>query len=344
MSEKYIRNPGFLRWIIAIFLLGLYVFPMNSLAGDVKWKFNNILPDARRETGILKKFAELTKERTEGRVDIKVFSGGSLGVRAVDTLRWLPKGFPETGLVYANFLGRDAPQLANVYPVGIAGTAEDHNRAIPVVETIIFDELRNWKIEPIGTIRYAAANVAVFSRNEPVSSLEALRKKKIRVWSKHQVDTFRRLGVSAIIVRQSELYVALKTGVVDCALYPDSLVPSISLQEVVKYRSHLFDMGPTSMVLGASAMKWQKLSKEDQEHVRAAALTVRDDPIKTAPKRQAFAEKKMDEGGVETIAGFSDSDRQAFFTAAAENWKETCAKIGQQALQNSEKILKAIGR
>ena len=344
MVENRNRNRSFICWSISILFLAILLLPVGVLADSVKWKFNNILPEARPETGILKKFAELAKKNTKGQVDIKIYSGGSLGVKAVDTLRWLPKGFPETGLIWVNYLARDARQIANVYPDGVVGTDKEHDLAVPVVEQILFDELRNWKIEPFGTIRYAGSTVSVFSRNEPIKSLDALKKKKLRVWSKHQVATFKKLGIAAVIVPQSELYVALKTGVVDCALYPNGLIPSVSLQEVVKYRSKLFTMGAAPMILGASAEKWQKLSKENQDLVRAAAMAVRDDFIKIVPKIRAFAEKKMAEGGVEHIADFSDSDREAFLAAAIENWKETSAKISSTALQNSEKILKAIGR
>jgi len=57
------------------------------------------------------------------------------------------------------------------------------------------------------------------------------------VWSKDQVDTFERLGVSAQIIPQTEMHVALRTGVVDCAVYPALFAHTVSLQEVAKYAS-----------------------------------------------------------------------------------------------------------
>lgn len=57
------------------------------------------------------------------------------------------------------------------------------------------------------------------------------------MWSKDQVDTFERLGVSAQIIPQTEMHVALRTGVVDCAVYPALFAHTVSLQEVAKYAS-----------------------------------------------------------------------------------------------------------
>jgi TRAP-type C4-dicarboxylate transport system substrate-binding protein len=324
--------------------LGVLLVPFNLQAGTVQWKFNNILPEARPETGIIKKFAALVQEKTEGRVEIKVYSGGSLGVKPEDTLRWLPKGFPETGSIYVTFLGRDAPQLATIYPAGITGTAEEHERAMLVIDKILIDTLKKSGIETMGTIRYAAGDWSIFCRNDPVSSLAELRKKKLRVYSKHLVDTFKRLGVSAQMIPQTEMYVAIKTGVVDCAFYADAVVPGISLQEVVKYRSKFYSGGVPSMVLGASARKWRTLPAKDQQIIKGVGKAVENDFKKLQPKYEADAKKKIQAAGVKYIDDFSEADRQAFFNAASEVWKETCAGISEEALKNREMILKAIGR
>jgi TRAP-type C4-dicarboxylate transport system substrate-binding protein len=317
---------------------------MYVQAGSVKWKFNNILPEARPETGIIVKFSELVKEKTEGRVEIKVFSGGSLGVKPEETLRWLPKGFPETALIYTNFLGRDAPQLANIYPAGIAGSAEENEKAALITEEIIIDTLQKSGIETMGTLRSPDFKMSIFCRKDPVSNLEQLRKKKLRVYSKHLVDTFRRLGVSALIIPQTELYVAIKTGVCDCALYPDFILPTISLQEVVKYRSTLYLDGKPSWILGVSDKKWQALPEEDRQIIKDVGLSVQGILKSQTPAMEAAGIKKIEDSGVILLEDFPDADRQAFFDAASATWEETCSDISQEALQNREKILKAIGR
>jgi TRAP-type C4-dicarboxylate transport system substrate-binding protein len=330
--------------VCAVIGIGILLAPMCVQAGTVKWKFNNILPEARPETGVIMKFSELVKEKTEGRVEIKVFSGGSLGVKPEETLRWLPKGFPETALIYTNFLGRDAPQLANIYPAGIAGSAEENENAAIITEKIIVDTLQKSGIETMGTLRSPDFKMSIFCRKDPVSSLKDLRKKKLRVYSKHLVDTFKRLGVSALIIPQTELYVAIKTGVCDCALYPDFILPTISLQEVVKYRSTLYLDGKPSWIMGVSAKKWKTLSEEDQQIIKDVGLSVQSILKDQTPALEAAAIEKLVDSGVVMLDDFSEEDRQAFFDAASETWEETCTDISPEALQNREKIMKAIGR
>ena len=46
---------------------------------------------------------------------LKAYSGGSLGLKNTDTLRFLPQGAVEMSLMWANYLGRDAPALSSVF-------------------------------------------------------------------------------------------------------------------------------------------------------------------------------------------------------------------------------------
>ena len=108
-----------------------YVF-----AEDFSWKFNNGLPETRNESKELDRFASDVKKATNGGLDIKVYHGGSLGLKNNDVLRWLPTGAAEMGLVWANYLGRDAPALNAVYIQGSVGSSDEHIRAIPVLKEI----------------------------------------------------------------------------------------------------------------------------------------------------------------------------------------------------------------
>ena len=115
---------------------------------------------------------------------------------------------------------------------------------------------------------------SIFCREEPVSSLEKLRTKKLRVWSNDQVQTFTKLGVSAQIIGQNDLYVALQTGVVDCAVYPALFAHTISLNEVTKYASYLYPVAGVPYVLGASKSAWDSLSDGERQAVSTAAERV----------------------------------------------------------------------
>ena len=86
--------------------------------------------------------------------------------------------------------------------------------------------------------------------------------------AKDQVEVFNRLGVSAQIVPQAELYLSLKTKVIDCSLYAPAAVKSISLQEVSKFASMIYLFSSPFSSIGVSQKAWANLPDDLKKIVR----------------------------------------------------------------------------
>ena len=56
-----------------------------------EWRFNNFLPETRPESAELEKFVMDVNTALAGKMSLKLFSGGSLGLPNTDTMRFLPK-------------------------------------------------------------------------------------------------------------------------------------------------------------------------------------------------------------------------------------------------------------
>ncbi len=315
-------------------------------AGAAEWKFNNGLPETRNEAKELNTFAEDVASLSDGSLTIKVFHGGSLNLKDNDVVRWLPGGAVEMGLVWANYLGRDAPALSAVLVQGSVGSSEELLKVLPEIQDIYRQELDEWGIVTAGFMALPLLKASIFCRDEPVRTLEELRTKKLRVWSKDQVETFTKLGVSAQIVGQNDLYVALQTGVVDCAVYPALFAHTISLQEVTKYASYLYPIASVPYVLGADQEAWDSLSDAEREAVTTAAARVweRTNEYSKAEENEKAARAKLAEQGVEFLEQFSDADRSAFLDAASATWEELAVEAGGQAPEYRERILGVLGR
>ena len=67
------------------------------------------------------------------------------------------------------------------------------------------------------------AFVEMANKEEGEAALAGLKGKKLRVWEKFHVQTFETLGIAAQVVGQNDLYLAMQTGVIDCAVYPMDL-------------------------------------------------------------------------------------------------------------------------
>jgi TRAP-type C4-dicarboxylate transport system substrate-binding protein len=317
-----------------------------ATANAAEWKFNNGLPEGRNESKQLDQFAADVSEMTDGSLSIKVFHGGSLNLKNNDVARWLQRGAVEMGLVWANYLGRDAPALNAVLIQGSVGSSEELIKVLPEIQDIYTEELKEWDIVPTGFMALPLLKASIFCREEPVRSLEDLKTRKLRVWSNDQVQTFTRLGVAAQIVGQNELYVALQTGVVDCAVYPALFAHTISLQEVTKYASYLYPVAGVPYVLGANKDAWDKLSDSERDALTAAAGNVweRTNQYDAAEENEMAARAKLADQGVEFLDDFSEADRSAFLAAASETWEELANEAGGNAPAHRQRILDVLGR
>ena len=324
--------------------LGLCVGGTSAHAAE--WKFNNGLPEGRNESKQLDQFAAEVAELSNGSLSINVFHGGSLNLKNNDVARWLPKGAVEMGLVWANYLGRDAPALNAVLIQGSVGSSDELIKVLPEIQDIYTEELAEWGIVPTGFMALPLLKASIFCREQPVRTLEDLRTRKLRVWSNDQVETFTKLGVSAQIVGQNDLYVALQTGVVDCAVYPALFAHTISLQEVTKYASYLYPVAGVPYVLGASQGAWDKLSGDEQQAISTAAANVweRTNQYDAAEEKEADARAKLTEQGVEFLDAYSDEDRRAFLDAASVTWETLAEEAGGNALAYRQRILDVLGR
>ena len=324
--------------------VGLGLLAAAAHAAD--WKFNNGLPEGRGESKQLEQFAADVAELSGGSLTIDVFHGGSLNLKDNDVARWLPRGAVEMGLVWANYLGRDVPALNAVMVQGSVGSPEELIMALPEIQEIYTEVLSDMGIVPTGFMALPLLKASIFCREQPVRTLDDLKKRKLRVWSNDQVETFTKLGVSAQIVGQNDLYVALQTGVVDCAVYPALFAHTISLQEVTKYASYLYPVAGVPYVLGASKGAWDGLSDAEREAITAAAARVweRTNEYSKAEENEQAARAKLAEQGIEFLDAFSDEDRSAFLAAASSTWKELAEEAGGNAPKYRQRILDVLGR
>lgn len=316
-----------------------------ALAED--WRLNNFLPETRPETAQIERFAEEVNTALADRdFSLEVYSGGSLGLKNTDTLRFLPQGAVEMSLMWANYLGRDAPALSSVFVQGAISTAEELKAVLPVVQEIYAEEFADWGVTSVGYVAIPMLYVSVFCRDTPVASLADLEGKKLRVWARDQVETFTKLGVAAQIIPQEELYVALKTGVVDCALYPALYAHTISLQEVAGHASYIYPMASGPYVIGVETGRWEETDPAIREAITTAAADLwdRTNQYDEDFEKELAAREELAAQGVVWGPDFPEEDRALFLDAVSGTWAMLAEEAGGNAPSYRERVLTALGR
>jgi TRAP-type C4-dicarboxylate transport system substrate-binding protein len=152
--------------------------------------------------------------------------------------------------------------------------------------------------------------------------------------------------VSAQIVPQEDLYVALKTGVVDCALYPALYAHTISLQEVASHASYIYPMASGPYVIGVETERWEATDPAIREAITTAAadLWERTNQYDEDYAKELAARDELAAQGVTWGADFPEEDSAKFLEAVSETWGMLADEAGGNAPAYRERVLTALGR
>lgn len=329
---------------LALAALALGATTAGALAQSVTWRFNNNYAPTRPESAHIRTFAENVAAFSGGDFAINVIEGGGMNLRDADALRWMQTGTPEIAFIWPTFIGRDAPDLANLYVYGSVSTAEEHLRALPAVQEALTEGFAQRNIPVVGFMALPIIDASLFCR-EPVQSLDELRGLRLRVGSREQVETFTALGVAAQIIPQNELYSALQTGVVDCALYAARFARSISLQEVARHAVYTgFPFPPAPYAIVAHSGTLDRLSAEHREALDRALAVLEEESFQFDGDAEAeeVARADLTDAGVTFHGALSDDDQNAIRDAAAATWLTLSEEGGDAAVGYRAHILELI--
>lgn len=326
---------------MAAALVPLLLCAHVAQAAPAEWKMHIVWVPTRPEAVSFKEFVAKANELSEGTLNITLFDSGSLGVKDVDMLRILPAGttIQIAGLSPA-YLSRDVPELPFVLPVGVLPTPDDVLKTQPALDKIYRTIYDRHDIVMLGLVTSPIRTTHVWCK-DPINTLEALKHKKLRVWGKFQVDTFAKLGVAAQIVPQNDLYLAMQTGVVDCAIYPLVFGKTISLQEVAKNLAYLHPYSDPPLAVIVSGKAYKALPEKAQKAIADAGawITKRTaEQLAEGTKLDATATADMTAAGVKILPEFSKADQDAYLKASQDVWLIGAKSVGEKGMANYEAI------
>ena len=333
-------------WLAALLGLAMAMPALPAVAQQVEWKMHLVWVPAREEVAGYQKFADLVNQRSQGKLKITVYPGGSLGVKDVDMLRVLPPGnvIQAAGL-YPGYITRDVPEFAVTMPAGEIKDANALAKALPALAKIYNETYDRFGVKLLGYVMSGDRAGHIFCKEPGITSFAQLKGKKLRVWDKFHQWTFTALGVSAQVIGQNDLYLAMKTGVVDCAVYTIGFANTISLHEVAPNSSYLFPYLVQPLGIVVSKKAFDALPPEVQKIMQEAADEVQKETVAAYLKGEY--EKRITEkfvkGGGKVQKPFSAADQAAFQKAEHDSWVRGAKDLGNKPFINREIILKAIG-
>ncbi|MBT6612916.1 MAG: TRAP transporter substrate-binding protein DctP, partial [Deltaproteobacteria bacterium] len=237
MEDKAMKSLK--KGIFVIFIIFSMVMSLSTIcfAGQdvIKWKMQIVYPPGSAPALMGTEWAKGIEKLTGGRLKIQTFPPGALA-GALQVVNMLEKGVFDASATYGALYTGLIPEayLEVGLPQGPGDYAEYrdlmYNKGLIEIVREAYAE-HNIFFTPVG-----ADKTSNFTTNFPVHRLSDLKGKKIRavgIFAKY----CQKIGCVPVTIPGSELYMALKLGTVDGAIYGVSGLMDTKIHEVVKYYS-----------------------------------------------------------------------------------------------------------
>jgi len=256
-----------LKQIVAGTALALYGLVISSVAQAQvgEHTFRIAVAGATGHPAVMgaEKWAELLKQKSGGKLTLKVFANGVLG-GDVQVLSAVQGGTIDFSSMNSGILQTQVKEFALFdFPFMF----ENGKEADAILDGAFGKKLANL-LPAKGLINVAYWELGfrnLTNSKRPIEKMDDLAGLKIRViQSPIYIDTFNTLGANAVPMPITEVYTAMEQKIIDGHENPFSVIETSKFFEVQKYltiSNHIYN--PQSVL--ASKKKWDALTKDEQE-------------------------------------------------------------------------------
>jgi TRAP-type C4-dicarboxylate transport system substrate-binding protein len=301
------------RWRLALAaLLGTLVF---GPAAAVEIKLASIAPDGSHWMREMRAGAERIRELTGGRVEFKFYPGGVMGNDA-QVLRKIRIGQLHGGAFTAGGLGQRYAAL-NLYGIPLLfRSLEEVDYVRARIDPKLEAGLEEAGFISLGISEGGFANLMA---NEPVRSIEDLRRKKVWVPEGDQISflAMESLGLSPVVLPVTDVLTGMQTGLLDVVAASPVTALVLQWHTKVKYRTDL----PVSYSMGVMAIEARTfggLNDADQRVVREVMGNVMLGLDRASREDNRRARQVLEDSRVESVA-VNSSD--------IDSWRRTIETI-----------------
>jgi TRAP-type C4-dicarboxylate transport system substrate-binding protein len=224
--------------MIFLTVLLAVAFATPTPAEVIKLKFANFFPPPARHSKICLEFCAEVEKRTNGKVKIQYFAGGSL-LKAPAIYNGVVTGIADIGFAHIEYTpGRFPVTAACELPLRYPSAWVSNQVANDFYNTF---KPKEWDKVQVLWMHASNPNVMITSK-KPVSKLEDL--KGLRIRAPGVVGyTVSALGATPTSTPMMEVYDAMSKGVIDGVNTPLETLKSFRFAEVVKYTTASWQVG-----------------------------------------------------------------------------------------------------
>lgn len=313
--------------------------PEEPVANDVQELKLNLGMDSPEDTVTYlfsKKFSDLVKEKSGGKIDIQVYSNGALG-KDTELVESVQAG--EVDFVVQN----TAPEVSFVPGLAVFDMAKvfpDVEAARKVLAGPFLDRIgQEYSKAGLKLFGYVDQGFRQMSSNTKIESFDDFNGQKIRtLQNPYHVEYWKALGTNPTPLAWGEVYVGLQQGTITAQENPYEVIVAAKLYEQQKYVMNTNHVVHLIALVGNEA-KYNGYNDATKAVITEAVQEAKDWALAEADKRVADRIAIMEENGVE-IVELSDDVQQKMVEATKSSYDMIRAAIGDElvdALLNAVK-------
>lgn len=231
------------------------------------------------------KFADLMKQKSGGKIVVKVFTGATLG-KDVQVLSSMQGGTVDGATMNTNLL---VGIIKDAGLVDLPYLFDNEQEAYAVLDGS-FGKKIHAQLEPKGLVGLSYFDMGYYSLHNsklPITKLEDVAGLKMRVTETPvTIDTFKAFGANAVPLPYAELFSALEAKIVDGGGQPPLNMVYGKIGEVSKYYSmNRYSYTPVSLLMSKKTL--DKLTADEKKIVMEAAKEASDYQRQVSLKKSA---------------------------------------------------------
>lgn len=291
------------------------------------------------------RWAELVKEKTNGRIVVKMYPGTSL-VNGDQTKEFTALRQGTIDMAVGSTINW-SPQVKELNLFSLPFLMPDH-KAIDAltqgpVGKQLFDLLATKDVVPVAWGENGFREISNSKRS--IKTPEDLKGLKIRVvGSPLYLDTFTALGANPTQMSWADAQPALSTGAVDGQENPLTIFTAAKLPTLGQKHLTLWGYVADPLIFVVNKEVWASWSKEDQEAVRAAAVQAATEEIALSRKGISAGDdsllKEIAAQGVDVVQLTADQQK-AFQKATQAVYDKWAKQIGPDLVKAAESSIAA---
>ncbi len=320
-----------MRKILYIMICLIFIFgAVSDTIAKTKWDMHLNYPIGNFHSKGAQHFADRVKAATNGELNIVLHPGSALGFKGPELLRAVAEGQLAIAEVPTGMVEGDAPLLALTAQPFISTNSFEQRLLYQLAKQAYAKDLKRFNQITLYTSIWPFSGIYT---QRPISSEADLKGLKMRVYDGTGLAFGKATGIAARKMPFSEVYPAMKAGLLD-SMYTSS-VSGVDAKawEILKYFTPINIVGPVNMI-NVNINAWNKLPAKVRETVMEIAAEMEDEMWNLAGDMDRVSREKLKKNGM-TVSTVSKAFRGEL-NAIGESLR---AVWGKKAGADAQKIL-----